>query len=151
MTVHILHQRKGINPLRRKGEPGQQPDALQAKRILFLQLALTLTLATVALLFGIPVALSVLIGASVCMAANSVFAFWVFWYYQAQDPKSILVRFYGAELIKLFLALGLFVIAFMASEGLNVPSMLVAYFAVQVLPAVLAPGRGGGARKIPER
>jgi len=140
---------QGDYPLRRKEEPGQQPDALQAKRILFLQLALTLTLATVALPFGIPVALSVLIGASVCVAANSVFAFWVFRHYQAQDPKSILVRFYGAELIKLFLALGLFVIAFMTSEGLNVPAVLIAYFAVQVLPAVLAPGRG--ARKIPER
>ncbi len=140
---------KGDYPLGNKEASRQQPDALQVKRILILQLALTLILTTAALPFGIPVALSVLIGAAVCLAANSIFAFRVFRHYRAQDPKAVLVRFYGAELIKLALVLGLFAVAFMTSKGLNLPALLIAYFAVQVLPAVLAPG--WGAHKIRER
>jgi ATP synthase protein I len=116
----------------------QQPDVLQAKRVLIVQLALTLILAVAALPLGISVALSVLIGAAVCLLANTIFAFWVFRQYRAQDPRSLAMRFYGAEAIKLSLVLGLFVVAFTTSDSLNIPALLVAYFAVQVLPAVFA-------------
>lgn len=127
----------------------QQSDAPPAKRILIAQLALMLILATAALPLGMPVAVSVLIGGAVCLVANSIFAFQVFRPYRAQDPKSLLVQFYSAELIKLSLALGLFAIIFVTNQGLNPPALLIAYFAVQVLPAVFAPDRG--LRKIPER
>ena len=50
------------------------------------------------------------------------------------------MRFYGGEIIKLSLILGLFVAAFTMIEGLNLPALLIAYFAVQVLPAVFASG-----------
>lgn len=118
----------------------QQPDALQAKRVLALQFALTLILSAVALSFGVSVALSVLIGAAVCLLANSIFAFWVFRQYRAQEPGLLLMRFYGAEVLKLSLILGLFAVAFATIEGLNLPALLIAYFAVQVLPAVFASG-----------
>lgn len=123
----------------------QQPDALQAKRVLTVQLALTIVLAVGALPFGMGVALSVLIGAGVCLLANAIFAIWVFRRYRAQEPGSLVMRFYGAEIIKLSLILGLFVAAFTMIEGLNLPALLIAYFAVQVLPAVFA--SEWGARK----
>ena len=131
----------------------QQPDVLQAKRVLVVQLALTLVLAAAALPFGISVALSVLIGAAVCLLANSLFAYWVFRQYRAQDPGSLLVRFYGAEVAKLSLVLALFALAFTLSEGLNLPALLLAYFAVQVLPAIFASSWGAGrdAEKTRER
>ena len=59
------------------------------------------------------------------------------------------MRFYGAEILKLSLILGLFAIAFTTIEGLHLPALLIAYFAVQVLPAIFASGRG--ARSTPER
>jgi ATP synthase protein I len=117
----------------------QQPDVLQAKKILALQSALVLILSAAALPFGLNVALSALIGSAVCLVANSVFAFWVFRQYRAQEPGSVLMRFYGAEIVKLSLILGLFAVAFATIEGLNLPALLAAYFAVQVLPAVFAP------------
>ena len=120
----------------------QQPDVLQAKRILAVQLALSLILSAAALPFGSSVALSVLIGGAVCLVANSIFAFWVFRQYSARDPGSLLMQFYGAEIVKVSLILGLFVVAFMTIEGLSLPALLVAYFAVQVLPAVFASGWG---------
>ena len=123
----------------------QQPDALQAKRVLVIQLAMTLILSAGTLPFGMSVALSVLIGAGVCLLANAIFAVWVFREYRAQEPGSLVMRFYGGEIIKLSVILGLFVAAFTMIEGLNLPALLIAYFAVQVLPAVFA--SGWGARK----
>jgi len=127
----------------------QQPDVAQAKRVLLAQLALTLTLVAATLPAGMAVAVSVLIGAAVCLLASSVLAYWVFRQYRAQDPGSLVMRFYGAEIVKLSLVLGIFVIAFMTNEGLNLPSMLAAYVAVQVLPAVFA--SSWDARKTRER
>ena len=116
----------------------QQSDALQAKRILVTQLALSLILSAAALPFGLSVALSILIGGVVCLAANSAFAFWVFRQYRARELGSLMMRFYAAEIVKLSLVLGLFAIVFMTIEGLNLPALLAAYFAVQVLPAGFA-------------
>jgi len=118
----------------------RQPGALQAKRVLVAQLVLTVILAAIALFLGVTVALSVLIGGAVCMLANSIFAYWVFREYRAQEPGSLVARFYAAEAIKLFLVLGLFTIAFTASDSLSLPALLIAYFVAQVLPAVFASG-----------
>jgi len=127
----------------------QQPDALQAQRILVVQLALSLVLSVAALPFSLSVALSVLIGGAVCLVANSVFAFWVFRKYRARETGPLMMRFYGAEVVKLALVVGLFGLIFAKADGLNPPALLIAYFAVQVLPAVFA--SGSGARPTPER
>jgi len=129
----------GDYPPGQKEESMQQQGAQRAKSVLIVQLILVPVLTVIALPFGLPVALSVLIGATVCFAANSVFAVQIFRRYRAQDPQLFVVWFYGAELIKLSLAVGLFFIAFMMIEGLNWPALLGAYFAVQVLSAVFAP------------
>jgi ATP synthase protein I len=126
-----------------------QPDAPQAKRILVGQAVLTLVLTAAALPFGTRVALSVLIGAGICLLATAVFAFWVFRRYSAQRPDLLLMRFYGAEVAKLVLVLGLFAVAFATVKEINLPALLAAYFVVQVLPTVLAPRWGAGAK--PER
>jgi len=119
----------------------RQQGAQRAGSVLIVQLAVAPILSLAALPFGLPVALSVLIGATVCLIANSVFALQVFRRYQAQAPQLLVVRFYGAELIKLILALGLFFVAFATIKGLSWPALLLAYFTVQVLSAVFAPDR----------
>ena len=118
----------------------QPPDALQAKRVLSIQVVMTLALSAVALIFGGMVALSVLIGAGVCTLANALFALLVFRRYRAQEPGLLVMRFYGAEIGKLALILVLFAAAFVWVDGLNLPALLGAYFVVQVFPAMLASG-----------
>ncbi|AGA89964.1 F0F1-type ATP synthase, subunit I [Thioflavicoccus mobilis 8321] len=119
-------------------EPMRQPDALQAKRVLKFQSLTALVIVLVGLIFGPSVALSVLIGAGVCLLANAVFVFWVFRGYRAQEPGGLLMRFYGAEIAKIALILALFTLAFVTVAGLSLPALLGAYFVVQVLPTVLA-------------
>lgn len=124
-----------------------QPDVLQVKRVLIAQLFLTLGLTAVALPFDARVALSLLIGSAVCLLATAMFAFWVFRRYSAQRPEMLVMRFYGAEVVKLALVLGLFAIAFAMIDGLNVAALLAAYFVVQVLPTVFASNWGAGSKR----
>ncbi len=124
-----------------------QPDALQAKRVLIAQLALTLVLCVTAVPFSLSVALSILIGSTVCLLASAMFAFWVFRKYRAQRPDAIVIRFYTAEAAKIVLVLGLFTVAFATIDSLSLPALLAAYFVVQVLPTVVAPYWGAGPKR----
>ena len=45
---------------------------------------------------------------------------------------------YGAEIVKIVLILALFAVAFATLKDLNLPALLGAYFAVQVMPALFA-------------
>jgi ATP synthase protein I len=126
-----------------------QPDAPQVRRILIGQVVLTLALTVAALPFGAHVALSALIGAAACLSATAVFAFWVFRRYSARRPDLLVMRFYGAEIVKLALVLGIFAVVFATVEDISLPALLAAYLVVQVLPTVLAPIWGAGSR--PER
>jgi ATP synthase protein I len=122
-------------------------EALQAKRILIGQLALALVLTAAAVPFGKSAAVSVLIGGGTCFLASTVFAFRVFRQYRAQRPDVLVMRFYGAEVVKLAMVLGLFTLAFATVDGLNLPALLAAYLAVQVLPFVVAPNWGAGPKR----
>lgn len=116
----------------------------QIKRVLRIQLAMALLLPIVVWPFGTPFALSVLIGAGVCLVANVTFAFWVLRAVGVGESQALGLRIYGAEIGKLGLILGLFALAFATIEGLNLPALVAAYFAVQVLPALLASFWGAG-------
>jgi ATP synthase protein I len=121
----------------------QRPQTPLVSRVLGFQLGMTLAVTALALPFGVSAAVSVLIGAGVCLVANSVFALWVSRSYRAQEPGALVARFYGAEIAKLGLILGLFAVAFANLPELNLPALLAAYFAAQVLPAILASARWG--------
>jgi ATP synthase protein I len=124
----------------------QRPQPPLVSRVLGFQLGMTLALPLLALPFGMSAAVSVLIGAGVCLLANSAFAYWVSRGYQAREPGVLVARLYGGEIVKLGLILGLFAGAFATVPGLNLPALLAAYFAVQVLPAILASARWGAVR-----
>lgn len=137
----------GRGPIPTNVEPTQGPDALRIGRVIAIQFALSLVLTVAALPFGARVAVSVLVGAGVCLVANGFFAFWVYRRYRAQEPGALLMRFYGAELAKIALILALFAAAFATIDGLHLPALLIAYFAVQVLPAVIASNLGAGSNR----
>lgn len=125
----------------------QQPDAFQAKRVLQIQTILGLVLAACVLPFGDSVALSALVGAAICLLANTLLAAWVFRAYRAQDPERLLLRFYAAETAKIALVVSLFVVAFVTLDRLNVPALLGAYFVVQVIPTLIAAQLGSRTTK----
>lgn len=105
---------------------------------------MTLLLPILAWPFGASIALSVLIGAGVCLVANLAFAHWVLRGDETSDVKVLGARLYGAEIAKLGLILTLFAVSFATLEGLSPLALIAAYFAAQVLPAVLASVAGAG-------
>jgi ATP synthase protein I len=115
-----------------------QADALQAKRVLTVQAVLGAIAVALALPFGGLAAVSALIGAGSCLLANTLFAVWVFRGYRAQEPERLLMRFYGAEIAKLALLLGLFAVAFLTLEGINIPALLLAYVVTQIASSLIA-------------
>jgi ATP synthase protein I len=115
-----------------------QADALQAKRVLKVQAILGSLAVVIALPFGGPVAVSALIGAGSCLLANALFAAWMFRGYRAQEPERLLLRIYGAEVAKLALLLGLFAVAFLTWEGINIPALLAAYLVTQIASSLIA-------------
>lgn len=115
-----------------------QADALQAKRVLKVQAILGSLAVAIALPFGGPVAVSALIGAGSCLLANALFAAWIFRGYRAQEPERLLLRFYGAEIAKLVLLLGLFAVAFLTWGGVNIPALLAAYLVTQIASSLIA-------------
>lgn len=117
-----------------------------AGRIVLAQFILTLAFAAGALAFAQTIALSILIGGGACTLATSLFAASVFGPYEARRPQALVGRIIGAEIGKLILVIGIFVFAFARVDDLNVPAMLAAYFAVQVLPAIIAPYWGAGSK-----
>jgi len=113
-------------------------DRAQLNRLLLWQSAFAVGAILVAAPFGVTAFKSAAIGAGVCLLANWVFALRVFRRYRAQAPTELALRIYSAEILKIFLVLGLFTLAFATLANLNLPALLGAYFAVQVLPALFA-------------
>lgn len=110
----------------------------QLKRLLQWQAAFALAAVPIALPFGTMALVSVAIGGGVCLLANWTFALQVFRQYRAQRPGDLVMRMYGAEIVKIIVILGLFSVAFATLKDLNLPALLGTYFAVQVLPALFA-------------
>ena len=120
--------------------------ALIAWRIVLVQCLLTLAFAAGGLVFTQGIALSILIGGGACTLATSLFAASVYGPYEARRPQALVGRIIGAEIGKLILVIGIFVFAFARVDDLDVPTILAAYFAVQVLSAIIAPSWGAGSK-----
>ena len=115
-----------------------RPDEAQLRRLFVLQLVCAVVMGIAALPFGRLTLVSVMIGAGVCLLANVLFAFWSFRSYRAARPDALLLRLYGAEIVKVVLILTLFSAAFVTIDHLNLPALLGGYFVVQVMPALFA-------------
>ena len=113
-------------------------DAHRAKRILVAQAVVTLVTTLVGLIFGPREGLFALTGGMIALAANGLFAFWVFGRYSAGEPGKLVSQFYGGE----FLKLGFIVLAFAAviilADPISPLAFFGAFFVVQVIPPLLA-------------
>jgi ATP synthase protein I len=128
----------GGGPIQTHADSVGRLDKVQLKRLLLWQIAFALGAVLIALPFGRTALVSAAIGGGVCLLANWVFALRVFRRYRAQQPGELVMRIYGAEIVKIVLILALFSVAFATIEDLNLPALLGTYFAVQVLPALFA-------------
>lgn len=116
----------------------QPLDASRAKRILLTQLVVTLLIALGALFYSPLAAMSALIGGGTATVGNAIFAVWVFGPYRSQNPQVMVVKMYGGELLKLLLIALIFTVVFVWMKPLNLPALLSALLAVQILPPVIA-------------
>jgi ATP synthase protein I len=105
---------------------------------MLLQLVFAALTGVAALPFGGLTLVSAMIGAGACLLANMVLALWAFRSYRAARPDALLLRLYGAEILKVLMILSLFSAAFVTIDGLNLPALLGGYFVVQVMPALFA-------------
>lgn len=119
----------------------QNLDIRRARRILTIQVVLTLLLAGAATLYDGAAGLSALIGGAITTVANGLFAVLVFGRYRAQEAGKLVFRFYGAELLKLVLVVLMFAATYFWIAPLNLVALFGAFFLVQVLPPLLAHGR----------
>jgi ATP synthase protein I len=116
----------------------QSLDISRAKRILIIQVVLTVVVAVAAMLYDGSAAWSALIGGSITTVANGLFALMVFGRYRAQEASRLVFRFYGAELLKLGFVVLMFALTFIWVTSLNLAALFGAFFLVQVLPPLLA-------------
>ncbi len=113
-------------------------DVKRARKILIIQLAVALITAAIATVFGLTAGLSALIGGAAVTLSNALFALLVFARYRAQEADRLMMRFYGAELIKLITIVVIFAMVFIWVKPLNLLALFGAFFLVQVLPPLLA-------------
>jgi ATP synthase protein I len=96
-----------------------------------------LVLALVMLLVGPVYAYSALAGGMIAAVANALFAGRIFADYRAQEPQLLLMRLYGAELLKLVLVGVLFGGAYLWIEPLSPGALLGAFLVVYLVPPVI--------------
>ncbi|MBK1647585.1 ATP synthase subunit I [Rhabdochromatium marinum] len=87
--------------------------------------------------FGSAMLISAVVGSVGCWLANGAAAFWIFRHYRAQQPGALVLRFYGAEIVKITLVMTLFTIAYTTIDALVVPMVLGSYLIVQTVPALI--------------
>lgn len=116
----------------------QNLDIRRAKRILIIQVVLTLVLAAGATLYDATAGLSALIGGGITTVGNGLFAAMVFGRYRAQEAGKLVFRFYGAELLKLGFVVLMLALTYVWVAPLNLAALFGAFFLVQVLPPLLA-------------
>jgi ATP synthase protein I len=116
----------------------QNLDITRAKRILIIQVVLTIVLAGAATLYEPAAGMSALIGGGITTVANGLFALMVFGSYRAQEAGKLVFRFYGAELLKLGFVVLMLALTFIWVTPLNLVALFGAFFLVQVLPPLLA-------------
>ncbi len=138
MAARILRGLYRRGPIQTHADSIGPVNRAQLKRLLQWQVVFALLAVLTAVPFGAMALQSAAIGAGVCLLANWIFALRVFRRYSAQAPGELVLRMYGAEIIKIVMILGLFSVAFATVEDLNLPALLGTYFAVQVLPALFA-------------
>jgi len=114
----------------------------RVKRLVTLQFLAASILALGLLLAGPVYAYSSLTGGLIAAFASAAFAGRVFVDYRAQEPQLLLMRLYGAELLKLVLVGVLFAGAYLWIEPLSPGALLGAFLIIYLVPPVIVASGG---------
>lgn len=112
---------------------GNQQSKRGAKRLIVLQIGITLLISAVAVVFhSMPCAYSAMLGGLVSALPNLYFANAVFRYQGARAAKKIVNSLYRGEAFKLILSMALFTLVFVAFKVEPVP-FFISYIAAQMV------------------
>jgi len=109
----------------------------QAFRFIITQLLTTIVLSAILLIFDRVVAYSSLVGGLIATLANAWFAIKVFRVTPTVAAETLLTTFYVGEIYKFIFTGAMFVMAFVLIKPLNIVALLVTYFLIHMIPAVL--------------
>ena len=108
-----------------------------AKKMLYLQAGLLVLIPLLLLFDNVTVATSGLLGGAIAFFSSLIVFLLVFRKYRAQQPEKILAKFYGAEMVKLIFTMVAFAVIVFNVKPLNFASLILVYFVIQVIPALL--------------
>ena len=109
----------------------------EAKRLLIIQLIFFLLIPVALLPFGKTVVLSGFLGGLIAVTSTAMTMIMVFRQYTAQQPEKIVARLYGAQLSKMMFAIAAFALIMINVEPLSFATLLLVYFFIQVVPAIV--------------
>lgn len=109
----------------------------QALGFIVTQLAATIVLFAVSLIFDFTIAYSSLTGGLIATLANAWFALKVFRSKPTVKPEILLTTFYVGEIYKFVFTGAMFVMAFVMIKPINVVALLVTYFLIHLTPALV--------------
>ena len=98
-----------------------------------LQIGVSLLLSAVGLVFGIQYAVSVLLGALICVVGNAVFIWRFFRRGNSQSARDLLGDAYQGALSKMLLTTLLFVIVLVVFKELEILLLFVGFIAAQIV------------------
>jgi len=109
----------------------------EARSLLKWQLIFLFLLPIVLLVFDKTIAYSGFLGGLLAVVASSVMSLMVFRQYRAQEPEKVLAKFYSAEIVKIMITVTGFMLIIVLVNPLSFVTLIIVYFIIQILPAVL--------------
>ncbi len=109
----------------------------EAVKLLLIQGGLLILITVMLLVFDTTVALSGFLGGTLAFSTSLLMYLIIFGRYRAQQPGRILAKFYSAELVKLIITVAAFALIVLNVKPLSCAALILVYFFIQVIPAVL--------------
>ena len=109
----------------------------EARKLLLIQAGLILLIPLLLLPLGTTVAISGLLGGTIALGSSVIMFLMVFRQYRAQQPAKIVAKFYTAEIAKLIFAMAAFAVIVLNVQPLSFATVILVYFFIQVVPALI--------------
>ena len=113
----------------------------EARKLLILQFGFLVLIPIILLPLGATVSLSGLLGGSISFVSSLLMFAMVFRQYRAQQPEKIVASFYSAEIVKLIFGIAAFALVVLNVQPLSFATLILVYFFMQVVPALLINNR----------
>ena len=113
----------------------------EARKLLIMQFGFLVLIPIILLPLGVTVSLSGLLGGAIAFISSLLMFAMVFRHYRAQQPEKIVASFYSAEIVKLIFGIAAFALVVLNVQPLSFATLILVYFFMQVIPALLINNR----------